>query len=79
LNLGGYGRGLRVHNLSRRNDGRDDRESSTSALVTDCIENYDPTTQSPTFLVHPAREDATGWKVVFNFPAADKPGDSDEG
>jgi hypothetical protein len=54
-------------------------ESSTSAPVSDCIENYDPKTDSPVFLVHLAREDATGWKVVFNFAAADKPGDSDEG
>ncbi|WP_067135118.1 hypothetical protein [Microtetraspora malaysiensis] len=54
-------------------------KNSTSAPVTDCIENYDPKTDSPVFLVHLAREDATGWKVVFNFAAADKSGDSDEG
>ena len=46
---------------------------------TDRVENHDPKTDSPVFLVHLAREDAVGWKVVFNFAAADRPGDSGEG
>ncbi|MEK8109729.1 hypothetical protein NKG94_45380 [Micromonospora sp. M12] len=52
--------------------------SATSAPPTNCIENHDPKTDSPVFLVHLAREDATGWKVIFS-PAAGKPGPSHEG
>jgi hypothetical protein len=51
-------------------------DGSTSTPGTDCVENHDPKTDSPVFLVHLGREDAVGWKVVFNFAAADRPGDS---
>ncbi|MCF6476776.1 hypothetical protein FAF44_51930 [Nonomuraea sp. MG754425] len=54
-------------------------ESSTSAPTTDCIENYDLKTDSPVFLVHLARDAATGWKVVFNLDAADNSGAPDGG
>lgn len=43
---------------------------------TDCVENHDPKTKSPIFLVHLAREAAVGWKVVLNFAAAARPGRS---
>ncbi|MER7004114.1 tetratricopeptide repeat protein [Dactylosporangium sp. NPDC000555] len=46
---------------------------STSAPVTDCIEDHDPKTKSPVFVVHLAREEKTGWKVVLNFAATGKP------
>ncbi|MBM0277626.1 nuclear transport factor 2 family protein [Micromonospora tarensis] len=52
--------------------------SSTSTPASDCVENDDPRTKSPVFLLHLAREDATGWKVIFNFAATSGPGDSGE-
>jgi hypothetical protein len=45
----------------------------TSAPVTDCVENHDPKTDSPVFVVHLAKEEKAGWTVVLNFAGADKP------
>lgn len=47
--------------------------TSSPAPVTDCIENRDPKTDSPVFLVHLAKDEKTGWNVVLNFAAANKP------
>lgn len=47
---------------------------STSPSGPDCIENHDPKTDSPVFLVHLARQGTAGWSVVLNFGAAGGPG-----
>jgi len=46
---------------------------STSAPVADCVENHDPKTHSPVFVVHLAKDKKTGWNVVLNFGATDQP------
>jgi len=47
--------------------------TSASAPATNCVENRDPKTDSPLFLVHLAKDGNTGWNVILNFAAADKP------
>ena len=53
---------------------RTEAHPSGPAPPADCVENEDPKTDLPVFLIHLTREHAKGWKVVYDFQAPDAQG-----